>query len=145
MTQGTPGAPPLPRHVDDGEELGRAVFSNRQRQAAERGRAPYSAFFERAGVRTISVTRMSYAPAAEAAAIGDAVGARREPPATLHGWLIVAAFRVRAIGCDAAASPLGENPYHADVVLPAIAAEDRDAQRAFAQRLAQASLWRGRL
>ena len=48
-------------------------------------------------------------------------------------------------GRRAGASPiLDQNPYHADIVLPRIASEDREDQKRHAQELADMSRWRSR-
>lgn len=50
----------------------------------------------------------------------------------------------RENGREAVASPIADNPHHADIVLPQVAAEDREEQKRHAQDLADASIWRER-
>ena len=49
-----------------------------------------------------------------------------------------------ASGRQAVASPQLGNPYHADIVLPDPAIEDREEQKRHAQELADSSVWRER-
>ena len=125
-----------------GEHLGRGVFSSRNRNRARRGRTPHHVFLERGGEIEISVDRLDIAPEIEATDIADHVAANRS--ATFYGWAVVAEERARANGRRAVATPQPGNPYHAYIVLPALAAEDREEQKHHAQELADASTWRER-
>jgi len=125
-----------------GEHLGRSVFSSRNRSRARRGKTPHHVFLERGGEIEISVDRLDIAPAIEATEIADHVAANRS--ATFYGWAVVVEERARANGRRAVATPQPGNPYHADIVLPALAAEDREEQKRHAQELADVSTWRER-
>ena len=134
MTDGSDIAP--------GESLGRGVFSGRHRDRAGRARVPHHVFLERRGEARLSVDRLDLAPPEEAIEIAERVAAGRR--ATFYGWAVVAADRAAANGRRVAATPLPDNPYHADVVLPDIAVEDREEQKRHAQEPADASIWRPR-
>ena len=128
--------------VAPGEDLGRGVFSSRNRDRARRGKTPHHVFLEREGRVEISVDRLSCAPGIEVAEIADRVAANRD--ATFYGWAVVIEEHARASGRRAIATPQSENPHHADIVLPAPAAEDREEQKRHAQELSDASTWKER-
>ena len=128
--------------VAPGEDLGRSVFSSRNRNRARRGKTPHHVFLEREGKADISVDRLTCAPEIEMAEIADRVAANRG--ATFYGWAVVVTEHVRANGRRVVATPRPDNSYHADIVLPALAAEDREEQKRHAQELADASTWRER-
>ncbi len=91
----------------------------------------------------ISVDRLDFIKPEEAATFGDSVAVGRN--ATFYGWAVIAAEDAGGSGRQVAATPLlDSNPYHADIILPDPAAEDRDEQLRHAQELADASHWRGR-
>lgn len=61
--------------------------------------------------------------------------------ANFYGWAVL----ITEIACQSnrrvMASPTAENPYHADIVLPASAGEDYEEQVRHAQELADESRW----
>ena len=132
----------VPRNIASEEELGRGVFSSRHAARAERSRAPHHIFLEKPGVTDISVDRLSVAPPDEAVVVAENSAVARN--ATFYGWALVTSERAGRNGRQVIASPLPSNPYHADVVLPGLAAEDREEQKRHAQELADASRWRRR-
>ena len=134
----------IPNNIAPEEDLGRGIFSRRNARRAERSRAPYNVFLEKVGQTDISVDRLSIAPEKEAVAIADNVGAARTPPADCYGWAVVTAEEARRSEREAIASPLNTNPYHADIRLPDLTAEDREEQKRHAQELADVSRWRER-
>ena len=129
--------------VGEWEELGRGVFSrSHRRRAANTGMIPYQAFLERAGERTISVDRLSRAPLEKAAANARWVAKQRTPVRNFYGWAVVSVENVQKLGLDVTDSPYPENPYHADIVLPSSAAENREEQEHYAWDLARVASWR---
>ncbi len=132
----------IPNNIAPEEELGREVFSSKDAKRARRSRVSLNAFLETEGQTDISVGRLSIAPAEEAVAIADNVGATRSR--TFYGWAFITAEEARRNRREAIASPLDNNPYHADIRLPDLAAEDREEQKRHAQELADASRWRER-
>lgn len=129
--------------VEAQENLGRGVFSSKYRRRARRTRVPYHVFLEREGKTTISVDRLDLAPPAEAAA--TAVRVANDRGAKFYGWAVVTAQQAGASGRHVRASAQPDNPYHADIVLPDLAADDREEQQRHAQELADGSSWRERL
>ena len=107
----------IPNNIAPAEELGRSMFSSREAKRARRSRVSHNAFLEKEGQTDISVDRLSIAPAKEAVAIADNVGAARTPSATFYGWAFLTAEEADCNGRQAIASPLDNNPYHADIRL----------------------------
>ena len=133
----------VPEDIAPEEELGRGVFSSKNANRAKRSRVPHHVFLTRPGEINISVNRLSVAPPNEALRIADRVAGRRD--ATFYGWAFVNAERAGINARQVVSSPLpGSNPYHADIVLPKLVAEDREEQKRHAQELADASRWRER-
>ena len=121
------------------------MFSSRDAKASTAiQESHYNAFLEKEGQTDISVDRLSIAPEEEAVAIADNVGTARTLPATFYGWAVVTAEEARRSEREAIASPLKNNPYHADICLPELTAEDREEQKRHAQELADISRWRER-
>lgn len=124
------------------ECLGRRVFSNRDRNRAKREKTPLKVFLEKEGTRTISTDRVDVVNPDVIAAIADKSAANRSGP--FRGWAVVSRQNACKRGRHVCASPLPDNPYHADIVLPEAAALDPDEQEVHAQELARCSKWRER-
>lgn len=124
------------------EDLGRGVFSSRHVKAARRYRVSPDAFLERPGRREISVERLSRSSLAKALKRGERAADRRNR--RFYGWAVVAVAAVLERSMKVKATPTPENRWHADIVLPEPAAEDKGVQRQYAQKLADASRWRPR-
>lgn len=130
---------PIPPEVSASEALGRGVFSNSAARRAPR-RIALNVFLERPTVVELSVDRLDVAPPHEAITFAEQVGNRRGKP--FFGWAVVETRQAMANGRQVVSSPRpSENPYHADIVLPDTAAEDRDEQKQHAQELADAATW----
>ena len=137
----------VPHQVHREENLGRGVFSSSHARRAQRTKPPKHVFLERDGVTEISVDRLDHATPAEAVAIADGNATGRSAAGrivTFYGWAVVTAWKADANERRVRASPKLDNPYHADIVLPDIAAEDQDEKIRHAQELADNSSWRGR-
>ena len=124
------------------EDLGRGVFSSKQARRARRSGVRLNVFLERPGHLRISVDRLTIAPVGAADATAESVAAARG--ARFYGWAVITADAASAGGRRVLATPLPKNPYHADIMLPELTADDLEAQRKHAQQLADASRWRGR-
>ena len=132
----------VPGDLTGEEELGRRVHSSKSAQRASRSRIPFREFLEKPGVIDLSVDRLSVVPPNEVTAIADRDGTERN--AVFYGWAVLTVAQAARDGRNAIASPLPNNPYHADICLPALAGEDREEQKRHAQELADVSGWRGR-
>ncbi len=124
------------------EELGRGVFSSKNAKRAKRSRVPAHVFLEKLGEPKISVDRLSVAPLDAVVKVAERVAVGRG--ASFYGWAIVIAKRIRENRREVVATPLPDNPYHADILLPETAADDREEQQRHAQELADASRWKDR-
>ena len=130
----------IPDAVAAGEHIGRGVFSTKHARRAARSRAPLNIFLERPGEVRLSVDRLDVVPRERAIAIANRVGTLRGR--TFHGWAVVLTREARLNGRQVEASPLPDNPGHADIVLPNEATDDREEQKRHAQELADAARWR---
>lgn len=134
--------------VDAWEKLGRRVFSSSQSKKAANGKVPLQIFLE-VGNRKISVDRLTTAPLTVTplnyiTAEADEAGAKRYPSRSFYGWAVVDTEQVLANGCTLQASPLPNNPYHANIVLPDVATTNAEAQRQYATALASIAKWKPR-
>lgn len=129
-------------NLTSGENLGRSVLSSGQAKRARRSRVPFHLFLEKEGETRLSVDRLDVVAPKEAIQIADRRAAIRHR--TFYGWAVVVVGEASANGRQVIASPLLENPYHADIILPDTAIEDREEQKRHAKELADASTWRGR-
>ena len=86
--------------------------------------------------------RLTAAPEEEAVSIAERRAAARGKK--FHGWAAVTVADAGTSNRRVAATPQRYNPYHADIILPDLAAEDREEQKRHAQELADASTWRER-
>lgn len=127
-----------PKQIAPAEELGRAISSRKSAKLAANSKVRHYAFLPREGVTEISVDRLSVGSLKESTAIADA----RNPK--FYGWAVVIAEDAGRSGREVAASPLEDNPRHADIILPASAAKDRDEQKQHALELRDLSFWRPR-
>ena len=122
------------------EALGRGVFSSKYASRARRSGIPKRVFLEREGVTEISVDRLDLMSGEKAHEMARAAADKRS--ANFYGWAVL----ITEIACRSnrrvKASPTAENPYHADIVLPASAGEDYEEQVRHAQELADESRWR---
>lgn len=126
--------------IGETEELGRGVSSSRVARRLRNSRPRHYDFLPREGVVEISVDRLSVAGLKLASAL--AADRDRARNRTFYGWLVVVASEAACEGRRVVASPLIDNPYHADIILPTNAAADREEQIQHAQDLADSSYWR---
>lgn len=136
-----------PGPVGSWEALGRRVFSRSEARRAARGRIQPKVFLERPGVRKLSVDRLTRAEAAAelAEVVEDAKTAaanRQLPPNIFCGWAVVNVEAVIRASCSVTDSPLPNNRYHANIVLPDSAMENDEAQRGYATTLAGKAKWK---
>ena len=121
--------------------VGRRVFSQkRARKAKNSERVDHRTFFH-LGVRSLSVDRLGHADS-EVATIAD-----RDVPPESRGFFGWAALRIEEAsrnGRAVNATPQKANRYHADIVLPEPALEERDELVEIANELAGYAVWRER-
>jgi hypothetical protein len=130
---------PLPDVVDDGEDLGRAIFdSAKAKRAAKMGEFHPRVFIERDGEKDLSVDRLSFGDLEVIASIKDEERGRR-----CHGWAAVSAASARKAKRTVASDKLQDNPYHALIILPEATTREEffAAQREHGIELALAAQW----
>ena len=133
--------------LNDAERLGRTVASKTlAKRARKTGEIPPNVFLERHGAESISVDRMDRASEDVLAELAVSRAGARTPPKDFQGWAVVSVEHAASEGRTVRATPLPDNPYHADIFLnipenaPEI--ERRRRQKLHAQRLAIHSVWR---
>ena len=128
--------------VATGERLGREESSETKARKSFRrlnegnAWAPISKFEPPKNSNEISVNRMDLANENTFAELGKRHAA---PLGNLFwGWYILTKEEVEEVGCSVMQSPLDENPYHADIIIPVPldAEERRDNVIAYARDLA---------
>lgn len=133
----------VPSEIAATDRLGRGEWSRRSarrsfRKRMERrgNRVPVSRFMPPEGSNEISVDRLGLASDITMAEIGARNA--RNLGKEFWGWYVLTAKEVEEEGCTIRPSPLLDNAYHADIMLPVPSdAEDRqDALREHAMGLA---------
>ena len=129
--------------LGNSEKLGRdersrtsARRSFRRLKAEGKARVPASKFEPPNNTSEISVNRMDLAPTVTLAELG--VRNASLSSKKFWGWYTLTAGDIEEAGCRIIPTPLDDNPYHADIVVPvALDTEDRkDALREYAIGLA---------
>lgn len=122
------------------ELIGRRISSSKKARRARRNLIAASVFEPGEGKRDISVDRISVAPISEITEIADRHDAGRGR--TFYGWVAVSVEAASANKRTVVASPIPNlNPYHADIKLPASAADDAYQRAEHLKQLADASSW----
>lgn len=125
------------------EKLGRdersqtsARRSFRRLKAEGRARVPVAKFEPPKNSNEISVNRMNLAPTDTLAELGERNA--NLSGKNFWGWYTLMTGDVEDVGCKAIPTPLDDNPFHADIVLPVASDADdrRDALREYAIDLA---------
>lgn len=100
----------------------RSVFSGCGATRARRSRIPAAVFLEIQGESKISVHRLRVVPPDEATKIAVAINRN----ANFYGWAFLIVSSARDNEWKELASPLENNSYHADIVIPEAGVEDRE-------------------
>ena len=117
--------------IANSEKLGREEQSQSNAKRAFRrlktegkARVPVSKFMPPKNTNDVSVNRMDLAAVVTLAELGSRNA--RKAGKTFWGWYTLTAREIEEVGCTVKASPLDDNPFHADIVLPVpLDAEDR--------------------
>ena len=100
--------------------LGRAVFSSKQAKKASRGKMETSIFLERPGA-SLSVDRVGFCSTQELTSIQNKnaeLRSTQESKRSFYGWVNVEAKIARGNRRRVQATPMKNNPYHAEIILP---------------------------
>ena len=130
-----------PAELDADEDLGRGVFSSRNRNRARRGIIDLDIFLESEQAESISVDRMDHAPIDELAAWSREQARNRGPSRQFYGWAVLKVRDAEKDGRTVAATPMPQNRCHADILLNVTGEERRSQQTKHAIRLAAHSHW----
>ena len=135
----------VPESIEDTDLLGRAIFSSKEAKKANSGKIRSNVFTEKLN-KNISVDRFGFCPDKELTNIQDKNAESRSTEKdrrSFYGWASLKAFDARKQNRKIKPTPLNNNPYHADIILP----EDvrmRDDQILHAIKLAEKSSWKPR-
>jgi hypothetical protein len=129
----------LPPEIADPEALGRAVFDGKKaRRAARDGQIAPRVFEEKAGVRELSVDRLSFGDHDQIAHVQD-----EERGQPCLGWAWITAEHARKGNRKVLPDPvLPHKPYHANIILPEAPEDEFLAlQKEHATEMAMAAKW----
>lgn len=126
--------------IDDDDNLGRCVYSGRDKKKINNGHTPYRLFFTNSP--KISVDRLDYKTNEQMTEIADANGENRKQK--FYGWAEITVRATKEMDRKVEISPTLDNPWHADIVLPENAKEDEILQKEHAHSLALHARWRDR-
>lgn len=105
--------------VTGSEKLARCVFSRKDARRVRAGKVPLRLFDKWPNGR-LSVFRLSKATSDQAMSAAKMMARTRTPP-TPQGWAFLTAGILEDHGLRAEASPVKDNCFHADIVLPDVA------------------------
>ncbi|MDE0518479.1 MAG: hypothetical protein OXH36_02835 [Bdellovibrionales bacterium] len=134
------------KNIHDDDFLGRAVFSSGQVKRAIRGNIDFNIFFYKES-RSLSVDRFGFCSKKILTQIQDKNAELRSRTEgrkrSFYGWAKIEARDVRKNGGTVQATPIKDNPYHADINLPENIEVDEKIN--YAKKLASDSKWTPRL
>ena len=132
----------VPIDISDQEKLARGIFSESIAKRAHR-KIPKTVFLEKRGEKNLSVDRIDVASSIDILVeISDKIAKNRQRP--FCGWAVIIAENASDNGREVLSTPLQDNPYHADIILPDAAVIEREEQKTHAQQLADKATWRER-
>lgn len=128
------------------EGLGRRVSSRGHRAKVQSGNAPLNLFIlpdKQPERHKISVDRLHDEYLADVSAIADYYFKHEHPEKrNFYGWAEVTQEKASELGRKVEPTPLRDNKYHADIVLPFLAAIDPREMERHATELAAKASWR---
>ena len=127
MNPGSRSIQTPPAELDADEDLGRGVFSGRNRKRARRGIIDFDIFLESEQAESISVDRMDYALIDELAAWSRERARCRGADRRFYGWAVLKVRDAEKDGRTVAATPTPQNRCHADILLN-VTGEERKRQ-----------------
>ncbi len=133
-----------PKNIEDDDLLGRAIFSSREAKRATVGKIRSSVFTEKLN-KSLSVDRFNFCSDKELTNIQDknaqVRSTKEKTQRSFYGWASLKVFDARKENRKVQSTPIKENPYHADIILPEDI-ETEDDQREHAINLAESSKWK---
>lgn len=128
----------VPPQIGADERLGRRVSSRNVRNRVRRGNAPISLFM-REDTRFLSVDRLRDDWLTEATSVVVKYDEGRNR--TFYGWATISRNDAMGNGREVEPSPLPDNRYHADIVLPLMVMFDKNEYEKHAIELAAQARW----
>ncbi len=125
----------MTNQLDPNDNLGRRVLSS----SSAKKNIRFHVFLERYGIRTISVDLLKDDSHNTVQCLAEQAAEQRGR--TFYGWAVVPVFLAEENGRDALASPIDDNPFHADIRLPTEAEISREIQKRHAKELADFAVW----
>lgn len=120
------------------EPLGRGIFSQRIKKQAIR-KIIRPEIFESKNSTQISVDRLDWATSVEMAKIAKA---NRSDDKPFYGWAVVSAEVASMNNREVKATSQESNPYHADIILPSSAEQEKEELMLHLTDLAGSATWR---
>lgn len=119
----------IPLEVSEKEQLGRRIFSTRRK-------ITYRLFYDNRAKEKLSVDRIDL-PSSISVLIEICNKTVKDRGASgFYGWAVMTAKEASIDGRKVLSSPLDDNPYHANIVLPDSAINDQDERKDHAKKLA---------
>ena len=128
--------------INDSDLLGRACFSSKQAKRARLNHIQHDLFLEKEGVRSLSVDRFGFCSCEKLTQLQDKNAESRSKPESkrsFYGWVQLNAQDAGKNGRKVKSTPLEDNPYHADIILPENI--EKDDQKEHANELASYAKW----
>ena len=139
------------------DKVGRDVLSRSDRRLIMRGQAPPGLFLDNASPVQLSVHRLApvpnrpppddrsdLAPDLVIAEISRCRAKAQTPERNFYGWAELSAADAAQDGREVCLSPQPDNPWHADIVLPAEAEREERKREKHATALSHSVEWRER-
>lgn len=129
--------PQIPKEIGSSERLGRRITDTKKAERAASGRIIPPVFKDRSG--EISIDRLDYPD--ERALIPQLLATDKETGREIKGWAVVLAEDASKDGRETISSPLADNPFHGEILIPPEQFEDMEKRKEHFGDLAKASVW----
>ena len=149
--------PDIRPRILDSDKVGRDVLSRNDRRLIMRGQAPPGLFLDNISPARLSVHRLApvpnrpppddrsdLAPDSVIAEISRRRAKAQTPERNFYGWAELSAADAARDGREVCLSPRPDNPWHADIVLPAEAEREERKREKHAMALSHSVEWRER-
>lgn len=132
----------IPTIIASDEDIGRRISRRSDQYRVKRSNKSASKIFmPRKGEVRLSMDRLTIAPPGKMSQIAADTISKTTSDRQFLGWAVVSVQDVVAYGLRVVASPIPDNPYHADIILLDDTANDIDDQKSHAVELARLASW----
>ena len=133
----------IPTIIASNEDIGRRISRRADEYRVRRSNKSASKIFmPRKGEVRLSMDRLTIAPPGKISQIAADTIRKTTSDRQFLGWAVVSVQDVADNGGRVVASPIPDNPYHADIILPDDTANVADDQKTLAVELARLASWR---